>query len=169
MGQLRINLGSGQRPFGPGWTNVDTNPRWKPDVVADGGSMPMFVDGSAEIIVSHHVLEHFGCGEGDGMLKECHRILAPGGSLIVTVPDMRALAQAWLKGKLDDQIYFTCVYGAFMNDEADRHKWGYDGLSLAKAIEGSAGWSKVKSFDWREIEGASIARDWWILGVEAIR
>lgn len=166
---MKINLGSGQRPFGPGWCNVDCQARWNPDVVADGNSMPMFKDGSVEVIVSHHCLEHVGCGEGDGMLKECYRILQPGGSLIVTVPDMRALAMGWLARKITDQIYFTNVYGAFMQDDADRHRWGYVGVTLAETLQRAAGWGKIVTFDWREIEGASIARDWWVLAVEAVK
>src|SRR3990167_3044244 len=122
---LRINLGSGQRPFGEGWTNVDTQARWNPDVVADGASMPMFADASAELIVLHHVLEHFGCGEADAMLRECYRILAPGGSLLVFVPDMYELVRGWNQGKIDTQVFLTNVYGAYMGDEADRHKWGF--------------------------------------------
>ena len=166
---MRLNVGSGQRPFGEGWTNVDTNPRWEPDVVADGAHMPMFSDGSADIIVLHHVLEHFGCGESASLIQECHRILAPGGSLIVCVPEMRELAKMWLRGQIDTQVYMTNAYGAYMNDEADRHKWGFDSLSLATYMMHSANWSRVTSFDWRDIPGASIARDTWILGIEAVK
>lgn len=163
---LRINLGSGQRKFA-GWVNVDINPRWEPDIVADGANMPMFADASADLIVSHHNLEHYGCGEAAPMLRECHRILAPEGSLIVCVPDMRALAQGWLQGRVTTQIYITNVYGAYMDSEADRHKWGFDELSLRDFLL-SCGYARVKPFDWREIPGADIARDWWILAMEAV-
>jgi|SRR6185369_1918754 len=166
---MRLNIGSGQRPFGEGWTNVDCNPRWSPEVVADGAHMPMFADGSAEMIVLHHVLEHFGCGESAVMLQECHRILAPGGSLIVCVPEMRELAKMWLRGQIDTQVYMTNVYGAYMNDEADRHRWGFDSLSLATYLMETAQWSRVTSFDWREIPGASIAKDSWICGIECLK
>lgn len=168
MSKLRINLGSGQRPFGPGWTNVDTQARWSPDVIADGASMPMFEDSSADMIVLHHVLEHFGCGEGLGMLTECYRILRPGGSLIITVPNMRELVKGWATSKIDDQIFFTNIYGAYMGDEADRHKWGYTVLTLHKLLR-ALPWATVRGFDFRQIEGADIAKDWWILGVEATK
>lgn len=169
MSKLLINLGSGQRPFGPGWTNVDCNPRWNPDVVVDGSSMPMFADASADMIVLHHVLEHFGCGEGLGMLRECYRILSPGGRLIVTVPDMRMLVKGWITSKISDQIYFTNVYGAYMGEEADRHKWGFTWTSLEEQLREASRWDAVGSFDFRGIEGASIAQDWWILGMEAVK
>ncbi len=170
MSKLRVNLGSGQRPFGEGWTNVDSQARWSPDVLADGASMPMFADETAEFIVLHHVLEHFGCGESLGMLRECYRILEPGGSLIITVPDMRALVRGWVTGQISDQIYFTNVYGAYMGDEADRHKWGFTAETLQKFLwTVQPGWSKVGMFDYRPIEGADISRDWWILGTEAVK
>jgi len=165
----RINLGSGQRPFAKPFINIDINPRWNPDVVADGASMPMFENASAEIVVCHHTLEHYGCGEAKQMIKECHRILAPGGSLLVFVPDMMALAQMWISGKLSTQVYMTNTYGAFMQDEADRHKWGYDRKSLIEFLRACAEWRVVVPFGWRDIPGASIARDTWILGIEAIK
>ncbi len=166
-GAIKINLGSGQRKF-DGFVDVDINPRWEPDVLADGVDMPMFPDGSADLIVSHHNLEHYGCGEAKPMIQECLRILRDGGSLIVCVPDMRALAQGWLQGRITDQIYFTNCFGAFMSEEFDRHKWGFTQESLRDFLL-SCGFSHVKPFDWREIPGSSIARDWWILAIEAIK
>lgn len=166
----RLNIGSGQRKFGPegGWINVDINPKWTPDVVADGASMPMFADNSADIIVSHHNCEHYGCGEATSMIKECCRVLEPGGSLIVCVPDMRALAEAWIAGRLTTQIYLTNVYGAFMDSDFDRHFFGFDARSLREFLLG-CGFGKVIPFDWRHIPGADIAQDFWILGMEAIK
>lgn len=173
MHPLRINCGSGQRPFDQahGWANVDIQERWKPDYVADWRSMP-FEDGSAEMIVAHHVLEHCGCGEADDALKECHRILRPGGSLLVFVPDLRKLAQRWLTRQLDTQLYLTQLYGAYMGDESDRHRWGFDRIrleiTLLEAVEPGV-WKDVGDFDWREIPGADLARDWWVLAIEAVK
>lgn len=163
---LKLNIGSGQRKFGEGWTNVDINPKWSPDVLADGSSMPMFEDNSADIIVLHHVLEHFGCGESDALLRECLRILKPIKPLLVFVPNMRQLAKGWIEGRIETQIFLTNVYGAYMNDEADRHKWGYTDVSLIGTLM-HAGYDWVLKFNWREIPGADIARDWWVLGIEA--
>lgn len=166
---MRLNLGSGQRKFGPGWTNVDINPKWEPDVVADGASMPMFEDGSADLVVAHHTLEHYGCGEAAPMVRECHRVLKPGGSLLVFVPDMDALARMWIRGEMTTQVYLTNVYGAYMDDEADRHRWGYDRKSLTEFLLGAAPWMGVFPFDWRPIEGADIANANWVIGMEAFK
>lgn len=164
-----INLGSGQRPFAAPFINVDINPRWNPDVVADGAHMPIFEDSTVDLVVAHHTVEHYGCGEAKSMVQECYRILKPGASLLVFVPDMRALAQRWLTRQMTDQVYFTNVYGAYMNDEADRHRFGYTRESMQEFLADSAAWSTVKAFDWRTIPGADIARDFWILGMEAVK
>ena len=63
----------------------------------------------------------------------------------------------------------TNLYGAYMGDEADRHKFGYTGESLAVYLQECCGWTTVRTFDFRPIPGADIAQDWWILGVEAIK
>lgn len=164
---MLLNCGSGQRPFAKPWVNIDAQERWQPDLVADCSRLP-YEDGSCDMIVLHHVLEHFGCGEGEGLIAEAHRLLQPGGSLLVFVPDMRALAQAWLMGKMDTQIYMTSVYGAFMGDDHDRHRWGFTRESLHEELAGQS-WMEIKPFDWRTIPGADIAKDWWVLAMEAVR
>lgn len=170
---LKLNVGSGQRPFDTslGWTNVDIQERWKPDVVADWRDMPMFEDGSAEIIVAHHTIEHVGCGDAIPFFQEAYRILQPGGSLIITVPDLRKLAQRWLTHQIDDYTYFVNLYGAYMSEESDRHRWAATMGTLSKELlhlDGDS-FEKVLFFNWRDIPGSDLARDWWILGVEAVK
>lgn len=165
---LKLNLGSGQRPFGEGWKNVDISPKFNPDIVADCSSLPMFEGGSADLIVAHHTLEHYGCGEADGLIKECRRLLAPMGSLLVFVPDMQKLVRMWIEGQLSDQLFFTNVYGAYHGEEPDRHRWGFTEQSLKDLLYGYD--FRVLDFDWRTILGADIARDdRWILAVEAVK
>ena len=167
---IKINAGSGQRPFDrkQGWINVDVQSRWSPDVVADWNNLSIFEDGSVDMVVSHHSLEHVGCGEGDGFIKEAHRVLKPGGNLLVFVPDLRALAERWLSRQIDDYIFFVNIYGAYMGNESDRHKWAYSRESLRETMA-KMPWSRIKPFDWREIAGAPIGRDFWILGMEAVK
>ena len=169
---IRLNIGSGQRKFGSqdcrhGWINIDVNPKWEPDIVADGAHLPMYEDGTVDMIVLHHVLEHYGCGESAGLIEECHRILRPGGTLLVFVPDMWALAFGWLHGRVMTQIFMTAVYGAYMDHEADRHRWGFDSVTIKKFL-GPFGF-RLKEFDWRDILGADLARDWWLMGIEATK
>jgi predicted SAM-dependent methyltransferase len=165
----RYNLCSGQRPFGKPFVNVDVQAKWKPDLLADCRDLSMIESESTDMVVIHHGLEHFGLGEADSMLKECYRILVKGGSLIVCVPDLRELAKAWLRGSISDYIYCVNLYGAYMNDEADRHKWGMWEPTLRQTLEDAGYWKDLKRFDFRKIEGASIAKDWWVLAMEAVK
>ena len=151
------------------WINVDCQPKWNPDVLADISGLPMFDDGSASVIVLHHVIEHFGCGEADGVLREAHRLLAPGGSLLIFIPNLRTLAIRWITDRIDDYTFFVNCMGAYMGDEADRHRWHYTERSLRETLERCGQWSAIKPFDWREIQGADLARDFWILAVEAVK
>ena len=176
--KLGLNVGSGQRRFTtvPGeieWINVDKISRsgHEPDLVADGAHLP-YEDNSVDYFLLHHVLEHFGCGDGAGLIREAHRVLKADGSLIILVPDLRKLAERWLDRNLDTQIYVTNLYGAYMGDEEDRHKWGFDDLSLYYLLRDNpqfGAWIKIGLFDFREITGADIAHDWWILGMEATK
>lgn len=168
-----INCGSGQRPFKSVegevlWTNADSVASWNPDIVCDGAHLP-HDDETFDYFVLHHVMEHFGCGEADCLVREAYRVLRSGGSLLVCVPDMSALAVRWSHGAIDTQIFMTNVYGAYMGHDEDRHRWGYDYCSLHGTLRASAEWKEVKAFDWRSIPGADIAQDWWILGMEATK
>jgi predicted SAM-dependent methyltransferase len=172
-GSIHLNIGSGQRPFKPPFYNTDIQNRWKEPTEKAGcwwiDSSCAYSGWSApvEMIVLHHVLEHFGCGEADALVGECHQMLEPGGSLIVCVPNIRELSRAWVTGRMDTQLYMTNLYGAYMGEEEDRHKWGYDPQSLEEYLK-RWDWA-VKKFDFRPIEGADIAKDWYILGMECVK
>jgi predicted SAM-dependent methyltransferase len=168
-----LNAGSGQRPFSSTpelrWINMDINPKWESEEVGDWNDLSRFTDASFDIVVSHHSIEHAGCNEAAGFVREAHRILKPRGSLLVFVPDLRALAQRWLIGQLDTQLYMTNVFGPFDSTEASRHRWGYDREHMLQFLRGNAPWALVKPFDWREISGGDFARDWHILSMEAVK
>jgi predicted SAM-dependent methyltransferase len=171
-----INLGSGQRPFEKPFINIDIQPEItvdgviiKPDIIADLAKPLPFGDNSVDLAVAHQVLEHLDAyREGQDFIKEVYRFLKPGGSFIVTVPDLRALANKWLTGQISDYIYMTNLYGAWMGSEYDRHKHGYCWEELCGKLM-CAGWRTIKGFDGRVIAGADIAQDWWILAVEAVK
>lgn len=167
MSGLLLNRGSGQRPFAKPWINIDAQERWQPDLVADGAHLP-YEASSCDLVVDHHIWEHEGCGGALGLQQEAFRLLRPGGSLLIFVPNTQALAQRWLMGQIDTQVYMTNVYGAYMGDEHDRHRWGYVAETLARELL-QCPWSRIGAFDWRPIAGANLAKDWWVLAMEAVR
>lgn len=170
--KIGLNVGSGQRPFTSTpeiqWVNIDSVEKWNPDILCNAEHLP-YSDETVDYVVLHHVLEHFGCGEAAGLIKEAYRVLRPGGSLLVFVPDLRALAKRWLDGGLSTQIYVTNLYGAYMGTEEDRHKWGFDVESLSLFLVQDLPWRDINHFDWRHISGMDAARDFWIIGMEVTK
>lgn len=90
---MRLNLGSGDKPTPAGWTSVDIDPAYQPDVLADIGDLP-FSDGAAECIFASHVLEHVPLPDLERVLAEWRRVLLPSGELVIVGPDIaRAVHQ----------------------------------------------------------------------------
>lgn len=173
--KIGLNVGSGQRPFTSAgdikWINIDKVERegQQTDLICSGENLP-YESGTVDYVVLHHVLEHFGCGEGEGLVKEAYRVLREGGLLFVYVPDMRALCGRWLAGAMDTQLFMTNVYGAYMGSEEDRHKWGFDVFSLNEFLRKCAPWESVGGMGVSlHLPGADIAHDWWILEAECLK
>ena len=84
---LRLNLGCGKKKFvGDCWVNVDAYQSCKPDVVWDLNKFPYpWETNSVDEIYMSHVLEHI--PDWWSSFTECARILKPGGTLEIRVPD----------------------------------------------------------------------------------
>lgn len=92
---MRLNLGSADRAL-DGFVSVDLDAG---DVRHDLRAMPWpFEDGSAEVILASHVIEHLTRDEGAAFLAECARVLAPGGVLALACPDLDRFIDAWRTG-----------------------------------------------------------------------
>jgi SAM-dependent methyltransferase len=175
MRQLAFNLGSGQRRFESTpeieWVNVDIvsrPPDQVPDVICDIKDLPgKYGHGNADYVVAHHTVEHWGLGEFP--FRACYQLLKPGGSFLIFIPDIRALAERWLAGGISDYIYGVNLMGAFQGLETDRHRWHYTANSLGEALYASANWTAYITFDWRHIPGGDFAKDFWILAMEAVK
>ena len=94
---LRINIGAGPNRV-PGWTNIDLHPaqlalnlRW---------GLPL-ADGTVDLAYSAHCIEHQYLADALGTLREIHRVLAPGGTLRLVVPDIETYARAYVQGDAD--------------------------------------------------------------------
>src|SRR5262249_4753996 len=72
--------------FPPDWIFVDwKNADYVIDLVANP-NLP-FRDGSMSIIYSAHLIEHLPPATLATLLRECHRVLAPGGRIRIECPD----------------------------------------------------------------------------------
>ena len=94
-GKVKINLGSGHWKLDD-WVNVDIDRDSQPDVCANlAGGLP-FADGVASLMHTEDFIDQLELEQAGEFMRECHRILCPGGVLRVLTPDMRKLAQLYL-------------------------------------------------------------------------
>jgi SAM-dependent methyltransferase len=82
---VRLNLGSGDKPTPDGWTSVDADGNYGPDLVADVTALP-FDDGSVERIFAAHLCEHIPLPQLPSALAEWRRLMAPDGVLMLVGP-----------------------------------------------------------------------------------
>lgn len=59
----------------------------RPDIISDSERFDGVADGAFDFVVANHVLEHV--TDPIGALIEWHRVLKPGGLLLITLPDKR--------------------------------------------------------------------------------
>jgi predicted SAM-dependent methyltransferase len=96
--QTGLNLGCGDHPI-DGLINCDLfSPR--ADLKIDILCLTQFADESVDLIEAHHLFEHLSFSERSPALAEWHRVLKPGGRLVLSVPDLPAVCIAWLRGYL---------------------------------------------------------------------
>jgi predicted SAM-dependent methyltransferase len=96
---LNLNLGSFVDVVaGEDWVNLDILPLRKtiPAAVnflqADlSQGLPMYAEGSVDIIRASHLIEHLTLEAAHLLLNECRRVLKPGGLIRIAVPDLEVM------------------------------------------------------------------------------
>lgn len=91
-GDLKLHIGCGDHRL-EGWRNVDIVAAPTVDVLADCVRGLPFRDGSAAFIHCEDLIEHLDAAGGAAFLRECFRVLRPGGVLRLLTPDLRALIE----------------------------------------------------------------------------
>lgn len=148
--------------------------RWSADITVHNLRRPLFFpDSQFEFVYLSHVLEHFRWQEGASLLKECFRVLRPGGVLRVVVPDLVHHVDRYNQGALKAQDFLselsTCapeqpnalkaILGPLFFFP---HLCMYDSESLLRAVE-NQGFSNVRQCEQfessfvhlREVEGSN--------------
>ena len=109
-----LNLGCGNRAH-PAWTNVDFYESARNVVVCNLLKGIPFPDNTFDVVYHSHVLEHFPRSSAPGFIRECFRVLRPGGVLRVVVPDLEQAVRVYLQ-KLEAAV-------AGSTEAADDHTW----------------------------------------------
>ena len=104
------------------------------DVKADAKDLPMFADGTVDVVIASQILEHFTFEDGKAALAEWFRVLRPRGELVVSVPDMDAVAGDW--AKMPDELKIALMYFFYgvQVGQGQVHMSGYTPYSLTKAM-----------------------------------
>jgi predicted SAM-dependent methyltransferase len=88
-----LELGSGSVKGKNGWNTLDGLEG--ADVQFDLNRPFPVPEGSVEKLHASHVLEHFFCEDLMQLLRECHRVLARGGTFSICVPDASSYIKAY--------------------------------------------------------------------------
>lgn len=121
---LKLHIGGIERR--EGWKILDVEQREEVDFVGDIRNMESIADESCSEVYCSHVLEHVGQTEMLDTLNGLYRILARGGRLYLSVPDLDVLATLFAQAETSKARRFgimRMMFGAQM-DEFDFHKIG---------------------------------------------
>ncbi|WP_019501976.1 tetratricopeptide repeat protein [Pseudanabaena sp. PCC 6802] len=91
----------------PEWQEIrfDIDPGVQPDIVGTLTDMTAVGSNAVNAIWSSHNIEHLYPHEVPIALKECYRVLKPGGLALITLPDLQKVAEFIAEGKLETPLY----------------------------------------------------------------
>jgi len=140
---IRLDIGSGGRRGSGGWTTVDTV--YGCDLYWDLRDGIPFAPDSVTAIYSSHLFEHLTFTDGQALMRDCYRVLRPGGTFSIVVPDARLYIEGYLGIREIPSEYFgwapaynntTAIdavnYVAFMGGE---HRYLFDQENLIHRLK----------------------------------
>lgn len=104
--EIFVELGAGNKKGVGGWVTVDISSNC--DIFWDLRNGLPFPDESISKIYSSHFFEHLTFGEAQTLLDECKRVLIPGGTFSISVPNARLFIEAYMNSdSLDENLFFS--------------------------------------------------------------
>ena len=105
--KIYLEVGAGDKKVENGWVTIDVTKNC--DIYWDLRKGLPFPDQSISKIYSSHFFEHLSFKEGQKFLDDCLRVLVPGGTFSICVPNARIYIEAYLKSdSLDKNYFFGC-------------------------------------------------------------
>ena len=160
---LKLNLGCGGK-YMPGYVNID-KVAWgsrDPDIIADVLNLDMYADGVVDHIHAYGLLEHVPPWDTVRALREWFRVLRPGGTIHLEVPDLERIFESWfVRGDLSEQLAINYIFGGNKMPNKvypDQHHLTGFTLSRLASVMSEAGFADI-----RRVEGKMH----WALAVDA--
>jgi predicted SAM-dependent methyltransferase len=125
---LKLHLGCGRNRL-RGFINIDLNWSAATDFRGDITQLPC-PDGCVSRIETYHVIEHIPRPRVEDTLAEWHRVLSPGGVLVIECPDFRRNLEEVLAG--NERMMYS-IFG-WQRFPGDAHHWGYTEETLSALL-----------------------------------
>ena len=130
---MKLHLGCGTN-YISNWINIDLDSP-KADLNLDLRNPLPYPSSSVDFIFNEHFIEHITRDEALIFLKECRRVLKPGGIFRTSTPDLRWLTAQYISGKLDEwnDVGWVPTSPCRLLNEGMRlwgHQFVYDGPEL---------------------------------------
>lgn len=123
----RLHVGGTERR--PGWEVLNVTPGDAVDHVGNAVDLSRFGDSTFSAVYASHILEHFDYrGAVFAALREWNRVLVPGGTLLVSVPDLDTLCRLLLADGLTMDQRFLVMRMMF-GGHVDPHDYHLVGLN----------------------------------------
>lgn len=150
---MKLDIGSDVKRY-KDFTTVDL---YAPnaDVKADAGELP-FPDNSVSEIWASHILEHIIPSRTQAVLREWLRVLVPGGTLTIAIPDLDDACRAWLERRPGAR---SMIFGAY-EGEGQIHYTGWGPLELRDELR-AAGFHVVSVQTYRETADDNLGGTYW--------
>jgi predicted SAM-dependent methyltransferase len=153
-----------------GWLNTDVLPTSREVVYLDATRRFPFKDDTFDYVYSEHMIEHIEYQSALLMLRECFRVLKPGGKIRMSTPDLRVLAGLFSNEKTTSQnFYVDWMTRRFLPDVAYCKEvflinnafraWGHQFLYDRETIEitmNKIGFEKVRYYRPRESDDENL-------------
>jgi predicted SAM-dependent methyltransferase len=148
----KLHLGCGTNILS-GWENIDLDGpspvrRW--DLTKP---LPLQAE-TISFIFNEHFIEHITRPQGMSLLRECYRLLVPGGVLRISTPSLRKLIEEYLLGRTTEWLdvsWHPATPCQLINE--GMRSWGHQFVYDAEELLGllrDCGFAEIVNVEWRQ-------------------
>jgi predicted SAM-dependent methyltransferase len=161
---LRLHVGCGQNHF-PGWVHLDINSALAHvDALWNAEDPLPCEEESVDFIYSEHFLEHLSVEEGVGFLRDCYRVLRPGGVLRTAMPSLTESVRQYYENDWANKPWMEKYGYTWIKTRAEMiniafrhwgHQWLYDEEELLRRLQ-EAGFKNLELVAWGKSKRAEL-------------